>query len=73
LATTLVPALPKRTTFLERNLPWIAPVVLLVAGVLAMALFWQSDEPTTNFEDTPLTTPELPGAGDLENRGDASL
>ncbi|WP_442481667.1 serine/threonine-protein kinase [Aeoliella sp. SH292] len=73
LATTLVPALPKRTTFLERNLPWIAPVVLLIGGVLAMALFWESDEPTTNFEDTPLTTPELPGAGDLENRGDGAL
>ncbi|WP_425399607.1 serine/threonine-protein kinase [Aeoliella sp.] len=70
LATTLVPAPPQRESFLQRNLPWIAPVVLLVAGVGAMALLWQPDQPPTNFNDTPLSPPEVSSSADrLEERG----
>ncbi|MCO6046554.1 serine/threonine protein kinase [Aeoliella sp. ICT_H6.2] len=73
LATTLIPATPKRSSFVEQHLPWIAPVVLLVMGVGAMALFWQPEQPPTDFEQTPLVAPETATSTPLEDRGGNAL
>lgn len=70
LATTLVPATPMRPSFVAQNLPWIAPVVLLIAGVGAMALFWQPEQPPTDFNEAPVVMPETATSSELERRGE---
>ena len=41
----------------KKHLPWAGPILLLLAGTLAMVLFWHPDEPGANFDDSPLVTP----------------
>ncbi len=69
MATTLAPAGGDSPLLWHRHLPWVAPILLLLAGALAMATLWHPADPPTNFDVSPLVTPEVPAAEVLENRG----
>ncbi|QDU57283.1 serine/threonine-protein kinase [Aeoliella mucimassa] len=56
LATTLIPSIPKQPTRVERNLPWLAPIALLLIGIGLLSLFWHPSEPTTDLDAAPLVT-----------------
>lgn len=67
---SLAPAGPK---LWQRHLPWVAPIVLLLGGVAAMALLWTPSEPPTNLDLYPLTPPDVADSAPVENRGDEWL
>jgi serine/threonine-protein kinase len=69
LATALVPARVGSTSAWSKHLPWMAPLLLLVGGTLAMMLLWHPAEPPTNFDISPLVTPDAPLGAGAENQG----
>ena len=54
-STPRVAGAPVWAPVLGRHLPWLIPAGLVGAGVVALALFWQPEEPPTHFEQERLS------------------
>lgn len=62
-------ATPQLTAAWGQHLPWLAPMALVMGGVIALALLWQPTEPPTPLDDSLGTPTESDVDIELELRG----
>jgi serine/threonine protein kinase len=61
-----------RISWWRRHLPWLVPVVMLLAAVLALQLVWSHQETTPDFPPLELSTPAEKADRDAQAPGNAA-
>jgi serine/threonine protein kinase len=60
---------PSRISWWRRHLPWLVPVVMLLAAVLALQLVWSHQETTPDFAPLELSSPAEKANRDAQSPG----